>query len=70
MPSRYHARFPERKITAPAKSKDRARGPKASTGMPMKTAGYPTAGAQGGVGYNRATKARVVPVYPAAAGLS
>ena len=70
MPSRYHARFPERKLTAPKKAADHRSGPKASTGMPMKTAGYPTAGAKGGVGYNRKTQARVVPVYPAAAGLS
>jgi hypothetical protein len=70
MAARVYSQFPERKLGTPKQSTDHASGPKAATGMPMKTAGYPTAGAKGGVGYNRATKARVVPVYPASAGLS
>jgi hypothetical protein len=69
MPTRYHARFPERHAPArPSRGEKGGETPKAA--MPIGTADWPTAGAGRGVDFNRATKAEVVKDTPKKAGVA
>lgn len=70
MPSRYHARFPERKITARESAKTATPGAAAATPRTVKeqTAAWPKL-ARGGSNFNRATRAPVVKTAAAKSGL-
>lgn len=70
MPSRYNARFPERKITARESAKTATPGAAASAPAKVteRTAAWPKL-ARGGSNFNRSTRAPVVKVAAAKAGL-
>jgi hypothetical protein len=69
MPTRYHARFPERHDPAPPSRAEKG-GVPPKADRPMRTAAWPTAGAGKGADFNRATKAEVVQDTPKKAGVA